>query len=78
MATQLITDISPVQQVDRAHFRPSGEKVLIFTAFAAFGQNDFKRLVAYSSVNHMGFVVMGVAVAAAAAGNRPKASTIVR
>jgi NADH-quinone oxidoreductase subunit M len=42
---------------------------IVFTAFAAFGQNDFKRLVAYSSVNHMGFVMMGVAVAAAAAGN---------
>jgi NADH-quinone oxidoreductase subunit M len=32
---------------------------IIFTAFAAYGQNDFKRLVAYSSVNHMGFVLMG-------------------
>src|SRR5512134_1766195 len=42
---------------------------IIFTALAAYGQNDFKRLVAYSSVNHMGFVVMGVAVAAAARGN---------
>ena len=42
---------------------------IVFTAFAAFGQNDFKRLVAYSSVNHMGFVMMGVAVAAAAMGN---------
>jgi NADH-quinone oxidoreductase subunit M len=42
---------------------------IIFTALAAYGQNDFKRLVAYSSVNHMGFVVMGVAVAAVAAGN---------
>src|SRR5512136_656684 len=42
---------------------------IVFTAFAAFGQNDFKRLVAYSSVNHMGFVIMGVAVAAAAVGN---------
>ena len=42
---------------------------IVFTAFAAYGQNDFKRLVAYSSVNHMGFVVMGVAVAAAALGN---------
>jgi NADH-quinone oxidoreductase subunit M len=41
---------------------------IVFTAFAAYGQNDFKRLVAYSSVNHMGFVVMGVAVAAAAMG----------
>jgi NADH-quinone oxidoreductase subunit M len=42
---------------------------IVFTAFAAYGQNDFKRLVAYSSVNHMGFVLMGVAVAATALGN---------
>ncbi|HET7375726.1 MAG TPA: NADH-quinone oxidoreductase subunit M [Anaerolineae bacterium] len=42
---------------------------IVFTALAAFGQNDFKRLVAYSSVNHMGFVVLGIAVAAAAYGN---------
>lgn len=41
---------------------------IIFGAFAAFGQNDFKRLVAYSSVNHMGFVVLGIAAAAAAVG----------
>jgi NADH-quinone oxidoreductase subunit M len=38
---------------------------IIMGAFAAWGQNDFKRLVAYSSVNHMGFVVMGIAVFAA-------------
>ena len=37
---------------------------IIFGALAAFGQNDFKRLVAYSSVNHMGFVVLGIAAAA--------------
>jgi NADH-quinone oxidoreductase subunit M len=37
---------------------------IIFGAFAAWGQRDFKRLVAYSSVNHMGFVVLGIAVAA--------------
>lgn len=41
---------------------------IIFGAFAAFGQKDFKRLVAYSSVNHMGFVVLGIAAAAYAAG----------
>jgi NADH-quinone oxidoreductase subunit M len=41
---------------------------IIFGAFAAFGQKDFKRLVAYSSVNHMGFVVLGIAAAAKAAG----------
>ncbi|NLF51419.1 MAG: NADH-quinone oxidoreductase subunit M [Leptolinea sp.] len=41
---------------------------IIFGALGAFGQNDFKRLVAYSSVNHMGFVVLGVAAAAWASG----------
>lgn len=42
---------------------------IVFTALAAYGQNDFKRLVAYSSVSHMGFVVMGIAVAAASFGS---------
>ena len=41
---------------------------IIFGAFGAFGQNDFKRLVAYSSINHMGFVMLGVAAMAAASG----------
>ncbi len=41
---------------------------IVFGAFAAFGQKDFKRLVAYSSGNHMGFVVLGIAAAARAAG----------
>ena len=43
---------------------------IIFGALAAWGQTDFKRLVAYSSINHMGFVVLGIA-AAAQAGNTP-------
>jgi len=37
---------------------------IIFGALAAFGQKDLKRLVAYSSINHMGFVVLGIAAAA--------------
>ncbi len=37
---------------------------IVMGGFAAFGQWDFKRLVAYSSVNHMGFVVLGLAVMA--------------
>jgi NADH-quinone oxidoreductase subunit M len=41
---------------------------VVLGAFAAFGQNDIKRLVAYSSVNHMGFVAMGIAVMALAYG----------
>ncbi len=41
---------------------------IVLGAFAAFGQNDIKRLVAYSSVNHMGFVGIGIAVFALAYG----------
>jgi len=37
---------------------------IVFGAFASYGQTDFKRLVAYSSVNHMGFVLLGIAAAA--------------
>ncbi|MEZ6062219.1 MAG: NADH-quinone oxidoreductase subunit M [Planctomycetaceae bacterium] len=35
---------------------------IIYGAFAALAQTDFKRLVAYSSVSHMGYVLIGVAV----------------
>jgi NADH-quinone oxidoreductase subunit M len=41
---------------------------IVMGAFASWGQDDFKRLVAYSSVNHMGFVVLGIAAAAYASG----------
>ncbi len=41
---------------------------IVLGAFAAWGQNDIKRLVAYSSVNHMGFVALGLAVTAVAYG----------
>jgi NADH-quinone oxidoreductase subunit M len=37
---------------------------IVFGGFAAYGQWDFKRLVAYSSINHMGFVILGIAVMA--------------
>jgi NADH-quinone oxidoreductase subunit M len=46
-----------------------GMLAIIFGALAALGQTDFKKLVAYSSVNHMGFVTMGIAAAAVALGN---------
>ncbi|MEW6568257.1 MAG: NADH-quinone oxidoreductase subunit M [Chloroflexota bacterium] len=42
---------------------------IILGAFASWGQDDFKRLVAYSSVNHMGFVVLGIAAAGYARGS---------
>ncbi|HSG72407.1 MAG TPA: NADH-quinone oxidoreductase subunit M, partial [Planctomycetaceae bacterium] len=35
---------------------------IIYGAFAALAQTDFKRMVAYSSVSHMGYVLIGMAV----------------
>lgn len=52
-------------------FRDAGIVVLffgivaaIYGAFAALAQTDLKRLIAYTSVNHMGYIVVGVAIAA--------------
>jgi NADH-quinone oxidoreductase subunit M len=41
---------------------------IVFGALGSYAQTDLKRLVAYSSVNHMGFVVLGIAAAGLAAG----------
>ena len=38
----------------------------LYGALAALAQSDLKRMVAYTSVNHMAYVVLGVAAAAAA------------
>jgi NADH-quinone oxidoreductase subunit M len=42
---------------------------MVYGAFAAMAQKDFKRLVAYSSVSHMGYVVLGLGVWSATAGS---------
>ncbi|MEX2288416.1 MAG: NADH-quinone oxidoreductase subunit M [Planctomycetaceae bacterium] len=39
-----------------------GAVSIIYGAFAAMAQTDFKRLVAYSSVSHMGYVLVGIAI----------------
>ncbi len=41
---------------------------MVYGAFVALAQKDFKRLVAYSSVSHMGYVVLGIGMWSAAAG----------
>jgi NADH-quinone oxidoreductase subunit M len=42
---------------------------MVYGAFAALAQKDFKRMVAYSSVSHMGYVMLGLGVWSAVAGN---------
>jgi NADH-quinone oxidoreductase subunit M len=46
-----------------------GTVSMIYGAFAALAQKDFKRLVAYSSVSHMGYVLLGIGAWSAWAGN---------
>jgi NADH-quinone oxidoreductase subunit M len=41
---------------------------IVYGALVAMAQWDLKKLIAYSSVNHMGYVMLGVAAAAASAG----------
>jgi NADH-quinone oxidoreductase subunit M len=39
---------------------------VVYGALVAMAQRDLKRMIAYTSINHMGYVVVGVAAAAAA------------
>jgi NADH-quinone oxidoreductase subunit M len=50
-----------------AHWAAYGLAILgviniIYGALCAMAQTDFKRLVAYSSISHMGFVLLGIAI----------------
>ena len=42
---------------------------MVYGAFEALAQKDFKRMVAYSSVSHMGYVMLGLGVWSAVAGH---------
>jgi NADH-quinone oxidoreductase subunit M len=44
---------------------------IVLPAFAAWAQKDLKRTFAYSSINHLGYCVLGVCVAAQATGADP-------
>jgi NADH-quinone oxidoreductase subunit M len=39
-----------------------GAFAIVYGALVAMGQSDFKKLLAYSSVSHMGYVILGIAV----------------
>ncbi len=49
---------------------------IIYISFVAFAQEDMKKLIAYSSVAHMGFVTMGIFLVFNLMGNNPTAAAI--
>jgi NADH-quinone oxidoreductase subunit M len=48
---------------------------IVFSASAAFAQKDLKRVLAYSSINHLGYCLLGIFAVAQSAAN-PAASAI--
>ena len=49
---------------------------ILYGALVALAQTNIKRLIAYTSVNHMGYVLLGVATAAAAVSGESDAQTV--
>jgi NADH-quinone oxidoreductase subunit M len=49
---------------------------ILWGALVAFAQTNLKRRIAYTSVNHMGYAVLGIAAAGAAAQGAPEAREI--
>ncbi len=60
----LIRFVLPLFPIQSADFAPWGMLLgavgIIYGAIQAYSQTDLKRLVAYTSVSHMGFVMLGV------------------
>jgi NADH-quinone oxidoreductase subunit M len=45
---------------------------IVFSAFAAFAQTDLKRVLAYSSINHLGYCLLGLFAVAQVTGTEPR------
>lgn len=49
---------------------------VLYGALVALAQNNIKRMIAYTSVNHMGYIVMAVGAAGLIAGNTAQARSV--
>jgi NADH-quinone oxidoreductase subunit M len=60
----LVRFVVPLFPNASAAFAPIGMTLgvtgILYGAKLAFSQTDFKRMIAYTSVNHMGFIILGV------------------
>ncbi len=48
---------------------------IVLSAFAAFAQKDLKRMIAYSSINHLGYCLLGIFAALKLTGAEPNWTT---
>ncbi|MFR9799931.1 complex I subunit 4 family protein [Streptomyces sp. MS06] len=53
-----------------------GTVSVVYGALVALAQTDFKRMIAYTSVNHMGYVVLAVGAAGTLAGSDARARSL--
>lgn len=61
---RVVWPLFPTVVFDQATLLASlGAVAIVWGGFAALGQSDLKRLVAYSSISHMGFCMLGLAAA---------------
>jgi NADH-quinone oxidoreductase subunit M len=49
---------------------------VVYGALVALAQTDFKRMIAYTSVNHMGYIILAVGAAGALAGTDTQARSL--
>ena len=70
---RLAWPLAPAGAYDMSYFVAAlGVFSIIYGALTAMAQTDFKKLVAYSSVSHMGYVTLGMAVMTLAGDSDPR------
>lgn len=73
-AANLVADLAPVRQFAVTVIALMAAVTCTLGNLAAYGQTNMKRLLAYSTIAHAGYIMMGVAAAIALAGPKPAAS----
>ena len=68
---QLVADLAPVRHFGVGLIAVMAAVTCTLGNLAAYGQTNMKRLLAYSTIAHAGYLMMGVAAAVAMAGTRP-------
>jgi NADH-quinone oxidoreductase subunit N len=73
-AAGIVADLAPVRHFSVAVIALMAAVTCTLGNLAAYGQTNMKRLLAYSTIAHAGYLMMGVAAAIALAGPKPAAA----